>query len=263
MKLAVMAMMAFLLISLPLMDVKAINGWITDIQITQVPLNNETMRIRVNADVRVEFNESGYYRIVVEYDNGTEVTSSFSYKVGIPHVRSTVPVSFNVPRTPGNYTYHLVLQAKEDDSNFWSIVATAILSFYVLPPLTQGMNATNTTTASQTTSAQNQTQTVITGAYVITKNVTLTKTETVTHNLTHTTTVTTTVAVTRYVERSRTVTVTKARAITIRETETVTAVKTTTVVGIPNKLSRSYIIPIVSIASIFAFLVALLLWRRR
>ncbi len=252
-----------ILISLPLINAGAVNGWITDIQIIQTPIDNETMHVKVYVSVRVEFNESGYYKVVVEDENGTELATSLSYKVGIPHTESTVPIAFDRPRIPGNYTYHILLQAKEDEANSWSIVAITILVFEVLPP-PQG-NTTNTTTNATTTSSVNQsrTQTVITGAYVITKNMTHTTTETVTRNITQTSTITTTVAITKYVERLKVTTVTEARAVTIRETETVTSVKTTTVFGIPKKLNSSNIIPIASIAGIFAFLLALLLWRRR
>ncbi len=261
MRLVTAGIALLLLISLPIIDARAVNGRITGIQVTQVPIDNETMRVRINVDV--EFNNSGVYKVVVRDDNGTELASSLNYKVGISHIESTVPVAFDRPRIPGNYTYHVLLQAKENDETSWSTVATAILIFEVIPPSTEGENATNTTANETTTSSQNQTQTVITGAYVITENVTITTTETVTHNITHTSTVTTTVAITKYLERLKVTTVTTSNIVTIRETETVTSIKTTTIVGIPSKLNRNNIIPIISVAGVFAFLLALLLWRRK
>ncbi len=265
MKLVIISITMFLLISLPITNASAASGRITSIKITQVPIDNETMHVRADVSVEVEFNGSGIYKVVVENENGVELSSSLSYKVGVSRTEGTVLITFDRPRTPGNYTYHILLQAKDNDEVSWSTVAVAILVFEVLPSLTEsGSNITNTT-ASEALSGQNQTQTIITGAYVITKNVTITttETETKTHNVTHTNTTTPTVAVTKYIERLKIKTVTTENVVTIRETETVTNVETTTVFGIPNKLNGSNIIPVISIAGIFAFLLALLLWRRR
>ncbi len=258
MRLITAATLAALLVLLPLTIVGATDGWITDIKVTQVPTENDTVKVEVKVFVRVRFNSSGEYQVLIEDSDGNEVASSYIYKIGVASDRRMIPLTFYRPENPGNYTYTIRLKVRETGSD-WMTADLAKLIFDVLPP-PEEVETNQTETMNETTVIQ-QSTTTVTKAYEEVKNVTVTTTVTVTRNITETNVSTTTVAVTKFLERWKTTTIMVTKTIPLNVTITVTETETATEEF--QGRSMEDLIPFLALAGVFVLLSGLILIRRR
>ncbi len=255
---SVLAAALIVLSIIPIITVGATSGRITDIQIEQTPTSNETVRVSITAFVEVQFNSSGEYQLAVRDSEDNEIVSSFVYKVGVTQSTRMILLTFERPRSPGTYTYSLLLRVKETEGE-WFIADAIKLIFDVLPPEVEETNQTQTTTTNTTTATQ--CEITVTKAYIENITVTTTVTET---NLTNITSVsTTTVAVTRYLERWKTVTTTVTETTPVKIIITVTKEKTETVIGIPKEIAQENLIPLAALIGVVVISLILLLWRKR
>ncbi len=255
---SVLAAALIVLSIIPIITVGATSGRITDIQIEQTPTSNETVRVSITAFVEVQFNSSGVYQLAVRDSEDNEIVSSFVYKVGVTQSTRMILLTFERPRSPGIYTYSLLLRVKETEGK-WFVADMVKLIFDVLPPEVGEANQTQTTTTNTTTATQ--CEVTVTKAYIENVTVTTTVTETNITNITNVST--TTVAVTRYLERWKTVTTTVTETTPVKIIITVTREKTKTVVGIPEEITQDYLIPLTTLLGIIVLSLILFLWMRR
>jgi len=249
--------MLIVLSIIPIITVGATSGQIADIQIEQTPTDNETVKVTITAFVEVQFDSSGVYQLVVRDSEENEIASSLIYRVGVTQSTRMILLTFERPRSPGIYTYSLVLRVKETEGK-WFVADTVKLIFDVLPPEVEETNQTQTTNTATNTTTATQCEITVTKAYVENITVTTTVTET---NLTNMST--TTVAVTRYLERWKTITTTVTETTPVKVIVTVTREKTKTVVGIPEEMTQDYFIPLVTLLGIIVLSMILFLWMRR
>ena len=131
----------------------------------------------ITAFVEVQFDSSGIYQLVVRDSEENEIASSLIYRVGVTQSTRMILLTFERPRSPGIYTYSLVLRVKETEGK-WFVADTVKLIFDVLPPEVEETNQTQTTNTATNTTTATQCEITVTKAYVENITVTTTVTET-------------------------------------------------------------------------------------
>lgn len=238
-------LLALLLISsltIPLPQLIATEGQITEVRIAESPIDNRTMRITLEAYVRVSFTKPGEYKIRLLNPEGGVSGESFTFKLGSVSSSMSWLFEFNLSLNPGIYPYTVVLLVREETTAWWEADRYAVV-FRIPPPVTE--TRTINSTANCTT--------YVTGGVIL-------KTLTFTRNVTITNTTTVTIPVTKYLELWNTTTLSVTETMILTRNATVTLV--TTVVGIAGMEMKS-LDPIYAAILLSAVIVLMALLVRR